>query len=89
VNGTKDFGIMYYTLEDFKLTGYTDNDYGGNINDRKSTYGYTFHFGIGIVSWASRKQPIVTLSSVEVEYVVATNATCQAVWMRKMLKDLL
>jgi hypothetical protein len=89
VNGTKYFGIKYSTSEDFRLIGYTDSDCGGNIDDRKSTSGYTFHFGTGMVSWASRKQPIVTLSSAEAEYVAATSATCQAVWMRRMLKYLL
>ena len=43
----------------------TDSDNGGSIDDRKSTSGYTFHFDTGVVSWASKKQPIVTLSSVE------------------------
>ena len=66
-----------------------DSDNGGNIDDRKSTSGYTFHFGTGVVSWASRKQPIVTLSSAEAEYVVATSTTCQAFWMRRVLKDFL
>jgi hypothetical protein len=42
-----------------------------------------------MVSWESRKQPIVTLSSVEAEYITTTSATCQAVWMRRILKDLL
>jgi hypothetical protein len=50
VNGTIDFGIRYSTLEDFKVIGYTNNDFGGNIFDRKSTSGYTFHFGTGMVS---------------------------------------
>ena len=62
VGGTKYLGIMYSTLENFKLIGYTDSDNGGNIDDRKRTFGYTFHFGIGVFSWASKKQPIVTLS---------------------------
>jgi hypothetical protein len=89
VNGTKDFDMKYSTSEDFRLIGYTDSDCGGNIDDIKGTSGYTFHFGRIMVSWASRKQPIVTLSSVEEEYVVAKSAACQAVWIRRMLKDLL
>ena len=88
VSGTKDLGIMYSTSENFKLIGYTDSDNGGSIDDRKSTSGYTFHFGTGVVSWDSKKQPIVTLSSAEAEYVAATSVACQAVWMRRVLKDL-
>jgi hypothetical protein len=76
VNGTKDFSIKYATSKDFKLIGYTDSDCGGTIDGKKSTSGYTFHFGTGMISWASREQPIVTLSSVEAGYVVATGSTC-------------
>ena len=65
VRGTKDLGIMYSTSKKFKLIGYTDSDNGGNIHDMKSPSGYTFDFGIGVVSWASKNQPIVTLSSPE------------------------
>ena len=63
---------MYLTLEKFKHIGYTKNDNGGNIDDRKSTFGYTFHFGTGVVSWDSKEHPIVTISSIEAEYVVTT-----------------
>ena len=79
---------MYSTSKKFKLIGYTDSDNGGNTDDRKNTSRYMFNFGTGVVSWASKKQPIVTLSSTEAEYVATTWATCQAVWMRRMLKDL-
>ena len=79
VSGIKDLGIMYSTLENFKLIGYIDSDNGGSIDNRKSTFGYTFHFGIGFVSWNSKKQPIVTLSSAEEEYLAATSVACRAV----------
>jgi len=89
VSGTKDFGILYFTSDDLSLVGYTDSDCGGSIDDRKNTSGYAFHFGTCVVSWASKKQPIVTLSPVEAEYVAAKNSACQVVWMRRMLKYLM
>ena len=88
VSGTKDLGIMYSTSENFKLIGYNDNDNGGSIDDRKSTSGYTFNFGSSVFSQASKKQPIVTLSSAEAKYVAATSVACQAIWMTRVLKDL-
>lgn len=88
VSGTKDFGILYSNSNDFSLIRYTNSDCGGNIDDRKSTSGYAFHFDIGVVSWASKKQPIVTLSSAKVEYVEITNVMCQAIWMWRMLKGM-
>ena len=80
VSGTKDLGIMYSTSEKFKLIGYNDSDNGGSTDDRKRTSGYTFHFGTGVVSWALKKQPIVTLSSAEAKFVVATGDACQSFW---------
>ena len=65
VSGTKDLGIMYSTSENFKLIGYMDSDNGGDTDDKKSTFWYTFHFGTGVVSWSSKKHPIVTLSLAE------------------------
>eukprot|EP00253_Pinus_taeda_P020956 PITA_20956 len=88
VKGTKRFGILYTTSECSDLIGYTDSDWAGSVDDRKSTSGYVFHIGSGAISWASNKQPIVALSIVEAEYVAAIAGACQAVWMRRMLRSL-
>ena len=88
MNGTKGFGILYSSSESFMLTGYTDSDWDGSVDDRKSTSGYVFHMGSGAISWASKKQPVVALSTAEAEYVAATAAACQAVWLRRVLRDL-
>eukprot|EP00253_Pinus_taeda_P003040 PITA_03040 len=63
-------------------------DWAESVDDQKSTSGYVFHMSSGAISWASKKQPIVALSTTETEYVAATAAACQAVWMRRMLKSL-
>nr|CAN63536.1 hypothetical protein VITISV_002860 [Vitis vinifera] len=65
-----------------------DSDYAGDLDDRKSTSGYVFMMGTGVVSWSSKKQPIVTLSSTEAEFVVAIACACQAIWLKKILKEL-
>ena len=65
VSGVKDLSIMYSTSEIFNLIGYTDSENKGSTYDWKSTSRYTFHFGTGVVSWVSKKQPIVSLSSSE------------------------
>eukprot|EP00253_Pinus_taeda_P018632 PITA_18632 len=88
VKGTKMFGILYTTSECSDLIGYTDSDWARSVDDRKSTSGYVFHMGSGVISWASKKQPIVALSTTEAEYVAATAVACQAVWIRRMLRSL-
>ena len=66
----------------------THSDFAGSLNDRKSTSGHVFHLGTNLISWASNKQPILSISFVEAEYVAATSASCQAVWLRRILKDM-
>ena len=61
------------------MVGYIDSDFLGSIDDKKSTSGYAFHLGTGVVAWASNKQPIMTISSIETEYVAGTSTACQAV----------
>lgn len=78
-------GIFYKRKGDEELLAYTDSDYAGEVSDRKSTSGHVFTLSGGAVSWASKKQPIVTLSTTEAEYVVVVSCATQGIWMRKVL----
>lgn len=86
--GTKEYGIWFSKTKDFRLKGFTDSDWAGSVDDRKSTSGHCFILGTAAISWSSKKQPSVALSSTEAEYVAATEASCQAVWLRRILSDL-
>ena len=79
---------MYTKTEDFRLVGFSDSDFGGNIDDGKSTGGYIFHMGSGVISWQSKKPSVVALSSVEAEYMSICIAGCQALWLRAILVEL-
>eukprot|EP00253_Pinus_taeda_P022349 PITA_22349 len=76
-----------YLIENFKEVMKKEFEMT-DMDDRKSTSNYVFHMGSGAISWASKKQPIVALSTAEAEYVAATTTACQAVWMRRMLRSL-
>ena len=65
LKGTEYFGLMYSDNCDVELTGYSDLDWAGDTDDRKSTLGYAFNIGSGVVSWSSKKQPTISLSSRE------------------------
>ncbi|KAA0059797.1 putative mitochondrial protein [Cucumis melo var. makuwa] len=86
LKGTLDYGLFYSSSKEFKLEGYCDSDWVGDTNDRKSTSGYVFFIGNTTFTWSSKKQPIVTLSTCEAEYVAATSCVCHAVWLRNLLK---
>nr|KYP50279.1 Retrovirus-related Pol polyprotein from transposon TNT 1-94 [Cajanus cajan] len=88
LQGTVNFGIFYKKGGDEELLAYTDSDYASDLEDRKSTSGYVFLLSNGAVAWSSKKQPIVTLSTTEAEFVAAAACACQVVWMRRILKEL-
>ncbi|GKV29955.1 hypothetical protein SLEP1_g38828 [Rubroshorea leprosula] len=85
---TADFGLFYKKGDQTDLVGFTDSDYARDLDDRKSTSGFVFMLGSGAISWSSKKQPIVTLSTTEVEYVAATSCACQAIWLRRIMEEL-
>ncbi|XP_038891618.1 secreted RxLR effector protein 161-like [Benincasa hispida] len=86
--GTVDHEIHYKRNVDNVLVGYSDSDWGGNVDDFKSTSGYVFNISSGVVLWASKKQDVVALSTTEAEYISLSAASCQALWLRKLLHEL-
>jgi hypothetical protein len=71
-----------------RLQGYVDADWAGSAVDWKSTSGCCFTFVSAMVSWCSRKQSFMALSTTEIEYIVLCVAVCKEVWLRKLLADL-
>jgi hypothetical protein len=88
IKGTTDLGLWFSSDKDYKLVGYSDSDWAGDGDDRKSTTGFVFFMGNTSFTWMSKKQPIVALSTCEAEYVAATSCVCHAVWLRNLLKEL-
>jgi hypothetical protein len=84
--GTK-YHQLTYGGECHDLEGYTDAD-GAMQEHRHAISGYTFLFDDGTISWSSRKQELVTLSTAEAEFVAATHAAKEALWLHKLLGNI-
>ena len=70
------------------LEGHVDSDWAGSAIDRKSTSWCCFSTGLGVISWFSRNNSCVTLSTTQDEYITTCLASCEAVWLRKLLSNL-
>ena len=89
LNKTKDIRLVYGSNSREKgLVGYSDADWAGDANDRRSVSGYTFILNSGAVSWSSKKQTSIALSSTEAEYISSSEATKEAIWIRRFLLDI-
>jgi hypothetical protein len=84
---TPKFGLWYPKGSTFDLIGYSDADWAGCKIDRKSTSGTCQFLGRSLVSWVSKKQNSVALSTVEAEYIAAGHCCAQLLWMRQTLRD--
>ena len=67
---------------------FADADYAGDVDSRRSTSGMVVKMGSGAISWASRLQPVVTLSTTEAEYISATAAAQEILWLRNLFKEI-
>ena len=80
--------VLTYGGGDLQLTGFTDSDFQLDVDDRKSISGFVFTCNGGAVSWKSSKQSITAYSTTEAEYIVASDAPKEVVWIRKFITEL-
>ena len=79
---------LCFTGASLKLQGYVDANFAGDIDSRKSTTGFIFTLGGTAISWASNLQKIITLSTTEAEYVAATKAGKEMIWLHGFSDEL-
>ena len=90
IKGTLDQGLKFESSSDcdINLHGYADADWAGDATTRKSTSGYMFSLAGATVSWKSKRQTVVALSSTEAEYIALCLAAQEAIWLRSLLESL-
>jgi hypothetical protein len=88
LKGTTSYGFHITRGSSFALHGFTDADWAGSIDDRKSTGGYLVFFGQTPISWKSGKQRTVARSSTEAEYKALADGTTKVIWLQYLLIDL-
>jgi hypothetical protein len=90
LQATKDWHLVFQqgTPEGLSLTGFMDADWANELSDRSSTSGYTYKLAGGAISWSSKKQSSIALSSTEAEYIAGAHAAKEAIWLRRLLSKL-
>ena len=88
LKGTMDFGLWYPKGNELTLIAYLEADWAECVDDRRSTSGTTFFLGNCLVSWSSKKQSSVSLSTAEAEYIAAVACCTQILWMKQTLQDI-
>jgi hypothetical protein len=88
LQGTLQMKLQFGATPSNEVLGYCDANWGGDLEDRRSTTGFVFMIGGGAISWSSKRQPTIALSTTEVEYMANTQATKEAIWITKLMMDL-
>ena len=87
LKGTMDYCLVYQGSE-LRLVRYSDADWGGDLDQHKSTSGYVFLLNKGAISWCSKKQTCIALSTMEAEFIACSVAVQEAVWLRRFFGNL-
>jgi hypothetical protein len=88
LKGTQELGLEYSKHASRQVVGYSDADYAGDRDNRRSTSGYVFMLAGSPITWASKKQTSVALSTCEAEYMALCKSTTEGMWLRKLLHEL-
>ena len=88
IRGTLNMGLKIRKSNSMLVSAFSDADWAGCVDDRRSTGGFAVFLGDNLISWTARKQPTVSRSSTEAEYKALANATAEMVWIQKLLAEL-
>ncbi|KAE9584420.1 putative RNA-directed DNA polymerase [Lupinus albus] len=88
LQGTKDHMLTYKRSDHLEVIGYSDSDYAGCVDSRKSTFGYVFLMAEGAISRRSGRQSVIATSTMEAEFVACFEATNHALWLRNFTSGL-
>ncbi|XP_039141327.1 secreted RxLR effector protein 161-like [Dioscorea cayenensis subsp. rotundata] len=88
LQGTKEYKLTYRISDNLEVIGYSDSDYAGCLDSRRSTSGYIFMLAGGAISWRSAKQTLVATSTMEAEFVSCFEASSQGIWLRSFISGL-
>ena len=81
-------GLMFRKHNHLNIDGYTDADWAGSTTDRRSTSGYFTFVGGNVVTWRSKKQKVVALSSAEAEFRGMVKGLCELLWLKRLLEEI-
>ncbi|XP_048235983.1 secreted RxLR effector protein 161-like [Ricinus communis] len=88
LQGTKDHMLTYKRSNHLEMIGYSDSDFAGCVDTRKSTFGCLFLIAKGAILWKSAKQPVIAASTIDAEFVACFKATIHGLWLRNFISGL-
>ena len=88
VRGTTGLMLTYRKIESIEIEGYSDSDFAGDVDDKKSTSGYIFTLAKGAISWKSSKQSVTASSTMYAEFVACYEVSRQVTWLKKFVPSL-